>query len=1060
MATQGKRYPSKDHLFTAKWLPGESWIKVGPDNLIDMQNVRWTDGGVEQVPGYSKINTTALGTHPVMTAGIQAINPITGESHVLVAAEDADGTEKAIYVNEATVPAQGNFNATVLHTADEDAGGGRFCHAPGGEIVHANGRETLVYGSGAMPVRGFIASSAAVGDFASDAIDYKEQVNNDRDGIGDLAYIGGGNDSYTKLLLHFDGTDGSTTITDETGTHTVTAVSGAELDTDQAKFGTASGKTDDNTEYFSVPDHNDFAIGASNDAYTVDFWARWATDPTAYRRYFMYQNDGNAGYYLWYDSGNQRLRFQAITSGAPVNMVSYDWTPDAGQWYHIALIVTWSGSTGTWRLAIDGEIVATATVVGLLLNGTSAVWIDYTDNGLVSLRWIDELRVSKGIARWTSDFAPPPRPYTLSRLHFVVISNRALQGITPTVKSANPLSAPTLTGKTWNGRSWSDLVSLTDGTSGLSVAGANAITFNSTVGIAERRYLEGYHGYCYLFSLSDGDASLSRVTVDAPVQPITDVWDGFWRTAIQFHYKFDTATEELDKALDVAELTPSGIDVFADSFAANVHGLWPAGHIEMGFENRTTAVRIWLWLRESGYVNGAASVVTVSYWDGEDFVPCSGIIDGTSDAGATLGKSGVISWNPPSPGQEFKREHKGIKLYFYRFTFSARILGTTGIGIDLVQGIPAPEQRLGGCDFPFRFQSRVFLVTGNKAHYCVTDDPAKWNGDDSSYGFGRKPIEFGDGTPVRAAISIFNRFGSSLLDHAVVLKKKGLHLLSGYDADTYRVQDVSTVIGISAVNTLDAAEVAYRMDDARRNLVVWLSYSGPILFDAGTPIHASGEIACYFDKLDSRCVNYSAIETSWGILDPDTNTYHLCIPTGSATTPDTWLCLDLVRNKWFKLVPAGTTPYPRGAMRVMDDDGAQYVYLLMADGRMLRLNHGATWDGEAIDWLLEIGDFAPTGKFMEKVKTQRIAVLMEAVAETDAAVTVTHFRDGATSGTVVDTMSAYHATDRYVRKAKKFNREAMAHRLRFSGSTDETVQGVPLIAWNLEIADVRTVGGG
>jgi len=42
-------------------------------------------------------------------------------------------------------------------------------------------------------------------------------------------------DSFTKLLLHCDGTDGSTTFTDESG-KTVTAVGNAQIDTAKKVF--------------------------------------------------------------------------------------------------------------------------------------------------------------------------------------------------------------------------------------------------------------------------------------------------------------------------------------------------------------------------------------------------------------------------------------------------------------------------------------------------------------------------------------------------------------------------------------------------------------------------------------------------------------------------------------------------------------------------------------------------------------------------------------------------------------------------------------------------------
>ena len=43
-------------------------------------------------------------------------------------------------------------------------------------------------------------------------------------------------DPYTKLLLHCDGTDGSTVFTDSTGKHTVTAQGTAQFDTAKKKF--------------------------------------------------------------------------------------------------------------------------------------------------------------------------------------------------------------------------------------------------------------------------------------------------------------------------------------------------------------------------------------------------------------------------------------------------------------------------------------------------------------------------------------------------------------------------------------------------------------------------------------------------------------------------------------------------------------------------------------------------------------------------------------------------------------------------------------------------------
>jgi len=70
-------------------------------------------------------------------------------------------------------------------------------------------------------------------------------------------------DSYTKLLLHMDGADGSTTFTDEAG-HTVTANGNAQIDTAQNVFGGASGLFDGSSGYLTVPDSEDWNFGTGD----------------------------------------------------------------------------------------------------------------------------------------------------------------------------------------------------------------------------------------------------------------------------------------------------------------------------------------------------------------------------------------------------------------------------------------------------------------------------------------------------------------------------------------------------------------------------------------------------------------------------------------------------------------------------------------------------------------------------------------------------------------------------------------------------------------------------
>ena len=82
-----------------------------------------------------------------------------------------------------------------------------------------------------------------------------------------------GIDSYTKLLLHCNGTDGSTSFLDDSGnSRTVTAIGSAQVDTAESKFGGASVLCSTKNDYLSVTDFLDLDLGS--DDFTFDFWVK------------------------------------------------------------------------------------------------------------------------------------------------------------------------------------------------------------------------------------------------------------------------------------------------------------------------------------------------------------------------------------------------------------------------------------------------------------------------------------------------------------------------------------------------------------------------------------------------------------------------------------------------------------------------------------------------------------------------------------------------------------------------------------------------------------------
>jgi hypothetical protein len=220
-------------------------------------------------------------------------------------------------------------------------------------------------------------------------------------------------DSYTKLLLHFNGTDGSTTFTDEAG-NTVTAEGSAQIDTAQSKFGGASGLFSKTTnDYLTVPDSNYWQLdgGSDSNSWTIDFWVRFPADPSTGYEGFIGQYVNTNNYWGLVFSTNS-LVLMAEDGGTELFKINPTWNPAADTWYHVAVVK--NGTTG-YKMFIDGtqlaDFVADSTPIA---NDNTTLDIGracVNSTMRYSNIWMDELRVSIGVARWTSNFTPPAYPY-------------------------------------------------------------------------------------------------------------------------------------------------------------------------------------------------------------------------------------------------------------------------------------------------------------------------------------------------------------------------------------------------------------------------------------------------------------------------------------------------------------------------------------------------------------------------------------------------------------------------------------------------------------------------
>ena len=171
------------------------------------------------------------------------------------------------------------------------------------------------------------------------------------------------NDSNTKVLLHFDGTNGDTITTDDAQA-TIDAVS-IPASTNYANTSTS--------------------FSGSGQNLTISFWFKGDTDPASFSRFFsVRQGSTNTYFIVMRDDSNQKLAFFSSNAGTSPN-VRWWFSADVGQnifdgnWHHI-MVATDHSSTSNSRIYWDG---VSKTITHNNTNSTSAVnWSSYDNIGI------------------------------------------------------------------------------------------------------------------------------------------------------------------------------------------------------------------------------------------------------------------------------------------------------------------------------------------------------------------------------------------------------------------------------------------------------------------------------------------------------------------------------------------------------------------------------------------------------------------------------------------------------------------------------------------------------
>ncbi len=230
---------------------------------------------------------------------------------------------------------------------------------------------------------------------------------------GDLSWTvsttPGGNDG--SLLLHFDGTNGSTTFLDTSGVGNIMTVYNAAVTVSTAapEFGTGCGDFVASAGgYLHTPltPGGPLDLGAGGD-WTIEMWLKFGTQAAAGGVAHVVEIGGFAqephNYTLYIVNGvGGAISFSA--PGGTTSSTAYT----ANTWFALAVV----NHGNTVQMYINGSAVGTPFTLSPSSNGGGNVTIggQYGTSNDPFNGFVDELRISQ-VARYTSNYTPATSPF-------------------------------------------------------------------------------------------------------------------------------------------------------------------------------------------------------------------------------------------------------------------------------------------------------------------------------------------------------------------------------------------------------------------------------------------------------------------------------------------------------------------------------------------------------------------------------------------------------------------------------------------------------------------------
>jgi YD repeat-containing protein len=227
------------------------------------------------------------------------------------------------------------------------------------------------------------------------------------------SFSGGPYDPYIDnvvLLLHGNGPDGSTSVIDDSiAQNAVSSVGNTKISAAQARLGNTSIAFDGTGDYLLVPARDEFNLGAGD--FTIET--------------FFYKNANNSAYgsRLWNPNGDIYDGAALFIDGsgylgAFISTNGTSWTHSLptianlanGRWYHVALVRN-GGNVYAFLDGVRYTVTTSLGTAGLYAATAPRVIGGQAGTNRALNGYIDEFRITKGVARYVTSFVPPTQEF-------------------------------------------------------------------------------------------------------------------------------------------------------------------------------------------------------------------------------------------------------------------------------------------------------------------------------------------------------------------------------------------------------------------------------------------------------------------------------------------------------------------------------------------------------------------------------------------------------------------------------------------------------------------------